>query len=152
MTVTYQVENWSDALKEMQGLWPLHWDEVATHKDSIPLAPDYGAYAYLESQGQMSLLVARCEGQMIGYHLTIVRAHLHYRQSLSGYTDMYFIHPEHRKGMVGVRLFKEAEKALRARGVQRMFTGTKLSLDMSRIFERLGWKETERLFSKYIGD
>jgi hypothetical protein len=49
-------------------------------------------------------------------------------------------------------LFANAEKALKARGVQRLFTGTKLSKDASLIFERGGWNESERLFIKYIGD
>ena len=151
-TVTYAVENWFDALSEMEELWPLHWDEVAMNKDTIPLDPDYPTYAALANSGALHLLVARCEGKMIGYHVSIVKGHLHYRHSLSAFTDMYFIHPEHRKGMVGVRLFKEAEKTLKARGVEKMFTGTKLSLDMGRIFERLGWKETERLYTKFIGD
>jgi hypothetical protein len=41
---------------------------------------------------------------------------------------------------------------LKQRGVKKIFTGTKLSLDMGPIFERLGWTEAERLFCKYIGD
>lgn len=151
MTATYAVENWFEALAEMQALWPLHWDEVAMDKESIPLDPDYQAYAALANSGSMHLLVARQAGKMIGYHVSVVRGHLHYKTSLSSFTDMYFIHPDYRKGMVGVKLFKEAEKTLKARGVQKMSIGTKVSLDMSRIFERLGWTETERLYTKFIG-
>lgn len=150
--ITYQVENWSDCVAELEPLWASHWDEVAMNKDTIPLEVSYESYLLLESQGQLHVLTARCDGKIIGYHISLVRPHLHYASSLSAFTDVYYISPEHRKGMVGVRLFKEAESTLKARGVDKMFTGTKLSLDMSRIFEHLGWTETERLFTKYIGD
>lgn len=150
--ITYQVEAWSDCSEEMSRLWKAHWEEVAMNKDTIPLEPNMEMYGWLESTGQMHVLTARSDGRIVGYHVSIVRPHLHYKSSLSSFTDMYYVSPDHRKGMVGVRLFKEAEKTLRARGVQKMFTGTKLSLDMGRIFERLGWVETERLYTKYIGD
>lgn len=150
--ITYQVEQWHDCLPEMEALWPLHWQEVAADKDVIPLEPNYEMYNMLVQTGQLHLLTARSDGKLIGYHVTIVRPHLHYKSSLSAFTDMYFIHPDFRKGMVGVNIFRAAEKSLKQRGVQKMFTGTKLSLDMGRIFERLGWKETERLYTKVIED
>ena len=150
--ITYQVEQWHDCLPEMEALWPLHWQEVAADKDVIPLEPNYEMYNMLVQTGQLHLLTARSDGKLIGYHVSIVRPHLHYKSSLSAFTDMYFIHPDFRKGMVGVNIFRAAEKSLKQRGVQKMFTGTKLSLDMGRIFERLGWKETERLYTKVIED
>ena len=150
--ITYQVENWTDCVHELEPLWTAHWSEVAMNKSQIPLEPNYDMYSWINAQGQLHTLTARCDGKVIGYHVSIVRPHLHYASSLSSFTDMYYISPEHRKGMVGVRLFKEAEASLKARGVEKMFTGTKVSLDMSRIFERLGWTETERLFTKFIGD
>lgn len=148
--ITYQREEWKSCLSEMERLWPLHWQEVAADKDVIPLEPNYQMYDMIDQTGQLHVVTARCDGNLIGYHVSIVRPHLHYKSSLSSFTDMYFVHPDHRKGMVGVKLFKEAEKSLKQRGVQKMFTGTKLSLDMGRIFERLGWRETERLYTKVI--
>lgn len=150
--ITYQREEWHACLEEMEALWPLHWEEVAGDKDVIKLEPNYAMYDSLVSTGQLHLITARADGKLIGYHVSIVRPHLHYVNSLSAFTDMYFIHPDFRKGMVGVNIFRAAEKSLKQRGVQKMFTGTKLSLDMGRIFERLGWKETERLYTKVIED
>lgn len=148
--ITYQREEWQDCLAEMEQLWPLHWEEVAADKDVIPLEPNYEMYDWIDQNGQLHVVTVRCDGKLIGYHTSIVRPHLHYKSSLSAFTDMYFIHPDYRKGMVGVKLFKEVEKSLKQRGVQKMFTGTKLSLDMGRLFEHLGWKETERLYTKVI--
>jgi hypothetical protein len=122
------------------------------NRDKIKLEPNMEMYQALDDSGQLHVLTCRKDGQVIGYHVSIVRPHLHYKSSLSAFTDMYFVKKEHRKGMVGVKIFIEAEKSLKARGVEKLFTGTKLSLDMGKIFERLGWVETERLYTKYIGD
>jgi L-amino acid N-acyltransferase YncA len=135
----------------MQALWPDHWAEVAMHKDKIPLDPNHVEYERLNRAGQLHVTAARFQGGLVGYVVAIVRTHLHYAHSLSAFYDLYYLAPAYRQGMSGVNLFTAAEKALRARGVQRMFTGTKKSKDMSKIFHRLGWEEAETLFVKYTG-
>lgn len=148
--ITFHVESWSDVWREMEPHWKGHWEEVAMNRDTILLDPDIEAYNAMERVGGLHIVVAREAGALVGYHISLVRPHLHYRNDLHAFTDLYYIAKSHRKGSAGVRLFKEVERTLKARGVVKMFTGTKLSLDMSRIFEYLGWTETERLFTKYI--
>lgn len=150
--VTFAVEPWVDVKHEMAALWPAHWREVALDHDAIPLDPDLELYDQLADSGMLHLLIAREAGRIVGYHVSIVKPHLHYKTSLHAQTDVYYISPEFRQGMTGVRLFKEAEASLVARGVKKMITGTKLSLDMGKIFERLGWRETERTYTKCIGE
>ena len=150
--ITYQVEEWADCWREMSALWPAHFEEVALNRDKIPLDPDLDLYHDLAARGQVHVVTVRCDGALVGYHIAFVRPHIHYRSSLTAYSDVYYIDPAHRKGRAGVKLFTETEKFLRQRGVERMYTGTKMSKDMAAIFERLGWKEVERQFSKYIGE
>lgn len=160
MNVTYMVERWSTVWPELQPHWKNHWDEVALHHDRVPLDPDMEQYAMLDAMGRLSVLVARSAGKVIGYHMTIIRSHLHYKSTLHGFVDLYYIAPEFRQGMTGVRLFKEAVKELKRRGVVKVLSGTKLqisnktgkSLDMSPVLERLGWQSTERLYSICLGD
>lgn len=148
--ITYQVEPWGIVKGEMEVLWPAHWEEIAINRDSIKLAVDHDSYAALEREGALHVVTAREAGRIVGYHISIVKTHLHYKNDLHGFTDVYYIEPAHRQGWVGVKLFKYVEKTLKARGVKKLFTGTKLHLDMSRLFERMGWQETERLFTKVL--
>ena len=150
MSITYHVEEWQSFKRESLHLWDRHWQEVAINRDVIKLNIDYGQYDQLDAAGALHVVSARSAGKIIGYHLSIVRPHLHYADSLSAFTDVYYVAPEFRKGRAGIELFKFVEKTLKARGVQKMFTGTKLHLDMGKVFERLGWKETERLYTKVI--
>ena len=149
--ITYQVEPWPNVLPEMQKLWPDHWEEVALNKDEIKLKPDLDGYAKIHAEGMLHVLVVREKGALIGYHVSIIKRHLHYADTLHAFVDMYFIAKHKRKGMVGVALFTRAEAALRARGVKKIIQATKLHLNMSRIFERLGYVHVEHVFTKYIG-
>lgn len=150
MSISYHIEEWQTFKRESLHLWDRHWQEVAINRDVIKLNIDYGQYDQLDAAGALHVVAARDAGKIVGYHLSIVRPHLHYADSLSAFTDVYYVAPEFRKGRAGIELFKFVEKTLKARGVQKMFTGTKIHLDMSKVFERLGWKETERLYTKVI--
>jgi len=133
-------------------MWHDHWLEVARDHDLIPLDPDVDEYARLDATGELQILTCRKDGRVIGYHFTLVRPHLHYKSTLHGFVDIYFVAKDHRKGRIGVELFIEAEKALAKRGVVKVFTATKTHLDMSRLFERLGWRPTEMVFTKILKD
>ena len=150
--ITYAVESWFDALPEMQPMWPLHWQELGVHKDVMPLDPDLDQYAALARSGVLHLVVARKDGQLIGYHISFVRPHLHYRTCLTSFEDLYFLHPEHRKGFMSVaNLFRAVERTLRARGVKRMLCGTKHHKSLARLFMRLGFIMCDLTVSKWIG-
>jgi len=150
--ITYAVESWSDVKDEMAPLWEKHYREVAVNQDKIKLDPDYDTYAAFEQVGMLCIVVARKDGKIIGYHFSIVRPHLHYKSSLSCFTDIYFIDPEYRAGRIPLKLFQKVEEVMKAKGVQKMFTGTKLSLDAGPLFEYMGWTETERLYIKMVGE
>lgn len=150
MIVTYTVEKLRIVKPEMEVLLPLHWQEIAGDKDLIKLDPDWNTYFSLEDQGIVHAVIARQAGRMIGYHISFIKPHLHYASSLQAITDLYFIHPDFRKGRVGIELFKEVEKTWRARGVQKAFTGCKTYKDMTTLFERLGWTFREKIFVKVL--
>lgn len=142
----------SQCVGEMSGLWELHWQEIALDRQKVKLEPDVHTFEVLESLGQLVIVTVRDDGKLVGYHVSLVRSHLHYKSSLTAYVDMYFLHPDYRGGMAGYKMFKFVESALKLRGVERIYSGTKLHKDMGRLFDRLGYKETERLFVKWIGD
>jgi GNAT superfamily N-acetyltransferase len=149
--VTYQVEPWDQFQHQAAPLWERHWEEIALDKAAIKLNVDFRAYDQMDAMGMLHVVVARDAGAIVGYHLSFVRPHFHYANSLTAYTDVYWVAPECRKGRVGIALFQFVEKTLKARGVERMFSACKLHKDVGKLFERLGWTETERVFSKRIG-
>ena len=157
--IVYAVEPYSTAFEEARELLVEHWEEIALNKDKIRLAIDEDRYRDLAEKGILHIVTVRDAniqkwaydpGKLIGYHVALIVPHLHYKNDLHGFTDIFFIHPDYRKGRIGINLFKFVEKSMKERGVVKLMTAVKLHLDVGRIFERLGWTPIERLYSKII--
>lgn len=147
---TYAVERWRDLRAEMMPLLVRHWHEVALNHKDVPLDIDEARYRNLDESGALHIVTARRGGELIGYHVAIVSTHLHYASTLHGITDVYWIRPECRHGVTAMRLFQAVERELKAIGVRKLFTATKLHIDQGSLFDRLGYRAVERLYAKLI--
>lgn len=148
--ITYQIEPWSTIRTDIESLIDAHWREVAMYQDEIPLQVMWDTYDAMEKQGLMHCMAVRELGELVGYYIGMVKPHLHYANSLTFFTDVYFLSQKHRKGRAGLKLFTEMKKSLKKRGVQRMIVSTKVRLDMSKVLYRLGFHEAERVFTTLI--
>ena len=91
-------------------------------------------------------------GKLVGYFVGFVAPGLHYETCLTLTMDIFYVHPDHRRGIGGLKLFRAVEKEAKRRGVQRMLVGSKCHADASTLFERLGYTEVERYYSMWLGD
>lgn len=144
--IEFAVEAWSSALPEMQRLFDAHWQEVALNRDAIKLDIDYELYARCERDEELHLVTARDDGWLVGYHLSVIRPHPHYRSTLHCTTDVFYLRPEYRKGMTGYKLLKFFLDSVRARGVKKIFMGTKMAIDIDPLLKRLGFTPIERIY------
>jgi len=145
----YADVNGLELLPELERLFPEHYEELCVTKD-FPANPDYEAYRRLGEAGMLRTITCRVDGELIGYIVFIVQPHLHYKDCITAFEDLYFIKKEWRKGRLGIRLFQYAEKVLKERGVNRIIMHTKVHLDHSSIFEYLGYKHSDKLFTKML--
>ena len=136
-------------VEELKELFPLHYEELCVTKD-FPLVPDYDAYKRLADAGMLRCITVRADEELIGYIIFIVQPHLHYMTCKTAFEDIYYVRPDFRKGRVGIRLFKYAEEVLKAIGVNRVIMHTKIHMDNSKLFEYLGYKWTDKLFTKIL--
>lgn len=151
MGLSYRVESWADYWPEAEKLWPVHHAEVALDQEMIPLDVDKERYEALDAAGHLHIVTARDdEGRLQGYHLSVVSNHLHYRTTLHAVLDVFWLHPAHRRGLAGYRLFRVVRDTLRARGVVKHVQGCKRHLDVSPLFARLGYTEIERVWSTVL--
>jgi len=147
--IEYAVEDPATFIEELKEVIPLHYDELCVTKD-FPLMPDYEAYGRLYVAGFLWCVTARDESGLVGYAIFIVQPHLHYKSCKTAFEDIYFLRKEHRLGRTGIRLFQFAEEALRADGVHRIIMHTKIHMDNSKLFEYLGYKHTDKLYTKIL--
>jgi hypothetical protein len=148
--IEFALERFRDIRRdEMDSLFALHWQEIGLYRDKIPLDVDYARYEELDRTDALHIITARCEGHLIGYHCSIISTHPHYKSSKMALVDVYFLLPEYRMTRASIKLFQFAEESLKARGdIVKLLCSTKVHQDHSRIFEFLGWQETERTYSK----
>lgn len=138
-----------DFLSEMEAIFPEHYEELCVTKD-FPMAPDYDAYKRMVELGMIRVVTVRADKELIGYIIFIIQPHLHYKTCLTAFEDLYYLKKEYRLGRIGIRMFKYAEEVLKRIGVNRIIMHTKVHQDNSKIFEYLGYKNTDKLFTKLI--
>ena len=149
MTTIYAEVDPSVFIEELRLILPEHYDELCVTKD-FPLDPDYEAYGRLCVAGMLKCITCRVDDMLVGYAIFVVNPHLHYKSCRTAFEDIYFLKKEFRQGRTGIRLFQYAEDALRNAGVHRIIMHTKLHMDNSRLFEYLGYKMTDKLFTKIL--
>jgi len=137
-------------LPEFEKLFPLHYEELCVTKE-FPLDPDLEAYRALAAAKMLRTIICRADGELIGYVVFTINRHMHYRTCITAFEDLYFVKKEYRKGRVGIKLFQYAEKVLKQFGINRIVLHTKVHLDNSRLFEYLGYKWTDKVFTKILG-
>lgn len=150
--ITTQLECFETSLPEFQPLFPLHWEELALNKDKVPLDPQYDIYIAREQKDELIFATMREDGEPIGYFIGFIAPGLHYQTCLTCIMDIFYIHPDKRKGRAGIKLFQFVEKELRNRGVDRWFVGSKCHADASPLFEYLKFNRVEVFYSKWLGE
>lgn len=148
----FQCERWRDIEPEIICLMPLHWQELALDQDNIALDIDFLSYRRLDEQHDLVVITARNEGKLLGYYIGMVRPHLHYKSTVFGICDAYWLHPSERRGTTGIEFFHYVENVLKGRGAKSMITTSKKHLNIAPLFAHLGHREVGTIYQKWIGD
>lgn len=149
--LTIRVEPWSALTEEDRLLCVEHWEEIAPHKATIPLAPAWDRYAKMAEAGVVHLTTARDGTRLVGYAVYFTVPHIHYASSLTAFADVLFMRPEFRHGATILRLLKVAETSLRGMGVQRVIQNVKVNKDWGVILTRQGYQHFENVYQKLLG-
>lgn len=148
--MTVQTEVFVDGFQDFVQLIHGHWEELALDKAEVPLDPQWEIYVGREAIGELFYATLRKDGNLVGYFLAFVAPGLHYKTCLTATMDIFYVHPDSRGGTAALRLFRFVLKELKARGVQRVFLGSKLHKDSGRLFRAFGFKPIETYYSRLL--
>jgi GNAT superfamily N-acetyltransferase len=152
MSITFQQEPFATAYRDAEPELHRHYDEIAEDKEIIgPIDPDLETYEALDKKDRLRVLTARDNGKLVGYYVAIIGQNMHYKKIRCAIEDMYYLAPEYRKGSLGIRLFVEAEKMVRASQAVITLAKTKVAHDHGIIFKRLGYRPFESVYMKVLG-
>ena len=108
-------------------------------------------YAQMDANGFLHLITARFEGKLVGCYLMNIIVNGHYADAgLMAFTDLYFLHPDYRKGSNGFQLFQFAIDYAKSKGCQKFYTSHKLHRDRSGMLKMLGFKPTDMIYSRLL--
>jgi glycosyltransferase involved in cell wall biosynthesis len=145
--ITFQQEAPSPFADEAMELFKKHYEEIAERQDVIELDPNIERYNLLHRTKALEIHTARDNGKLIGYSLWVVVNHLHYKKSITASSDVLYISPEYRKGMLGYKFIKWTTEEIKKRNPQRILFHMKPFLDYGKIVERLGGHYFEKTYS-----
>ncbi len=150
--LTFQTEMVADVQEIVQKLAKAHWDEVeASLYGQQEYALSIATYTTLESMGLLHVSTMRdTEGVLCGYAVFILSSCHHKQHILGASLDAFYLAPTARQGLNAVSFLREAEKALKARGVQQVQYTSPTSRPCDALYKRLGAKHTENLFYKSL--
>lgn len=149
--MTCAIESFQQRLPELLPILPEHYKELALDQDKVPLDPQYDVYIAREQRGELLFVTLREAGELIGYFIGFIAPGLHYKTCLTCTMDIFYVKKEKRGSNAGLVMFEYVEKELKRRGVDRWFVGSKVHLDCSFLFEKLGMTKVETYYSKWIG-
>jgi len=144
------LESFYKVKDELEGLLRGHWEVSGTYKDNLELNPDWEYYQTLYDKDNLGLYCVRDKDQLVGYLVVVVRTHPHYKNHVVAYTDLVFIKPEQRKGLLGYKLIKYAEEDLKEKGVSVFSMSTKQDKPFNKLLERRNFELQESLYTKYL--
>lgn len=150
--LSYQLEALDEAWDDLLDVLEHYWGEVRGAQEAQSLDLDRNVYDIYETNGSLLLLTARDEDELVGFVAMTVSYHHHHQSDLCGFFDAWYVVPAYRRAGVGQTLVGTIEALARDRGVVRLYAGSSTKLDVSTLFERMGWSETEILYSKTLGD
>lgn len=147
--ITYQEEDYFTARYDLFELYPEHHKEIS-HTTCWELDMNLDAYSNLCNSGMLKLFTCRDNGRLVGYAMFILSPNLHHKTKVTAFEDIYFLKKEYRQGWVGLKLLKYTEQCLTQLGVHQILFTTKLEHDHSKIFERLGYTDLEKVYYKIV--
>ena len=147
--ITYQEEDPRDFLDEAKPILDTYYAELIP-EHSLPFEPNFDQYFSAYDMGNFVCVTCRDDGKLIGLTAFFLLPYLYSRQHRIAIEDLYYLAEPYRKGTTGIRLLKEAEKVLKFHGTTIVNVVCKAHQDKTALYERLGYRYTEKHFSKLV--
>lgn len=147
---TITKENFTEVVDELDELAELNLKETISRDDIQEAAPAVEAYAMIEKQDNVVTYILREEGVAKGYITFLITPDMSHSTTLYADNILYFVSPDVRGRWLGIKLYKEAEKELRERGVQIVRISSRIKSPINPVLERMGFEEEEIRYNKVL--
>ena len=161
-TIEYRVESkeWmleffsdvptTDDRDQMDRLTEKHQAEIVIHKHLQKRNADWKRYRELVNANRIFMVMARRDGNVVGYIVLFVQFHLHDRALKYSMDDLYYIDPAVRGVGLGSRMIEMAENEARRRGSRLNLLRAKVGTPAAAFLEHIGYHPFETVYAKEL--
>lgn len=144
-------ERLEEIMPELQALQNRHYDETEREKEGHDFAANYERLVDMERAGQLMQFTARVTetGELIGSMMVYLIVSISNGSTYSQEGEFY-IAPEHRGGMLAVRLWQFAERAVHTAGAVESVCESRLENGADRMARFMGYEPQAIKFSKRL--
>jgi ribosomal protein S18 acetylase RimI-like enzyme len=121
-----------------------HQAECESHLDAAP-AMDVEQIQRMERAGMALTIGVFDEGKIVGYCMSVLHPHLHYRELTSTCNSIY-ISPAYRHGRHGLALMAAVEEAAVARGAKRFIWSAKPGSPLDKLLQAQGLSVEDHIY------
>lgn len=139
--VVFAIERISEVAGEIAPLHEAHWKESEGFRHGLPLQPNYLAWASDEAAGSFLLFTVRQNGVLVGYCQVYISYSNHTGTKICN-EDALFLDPVVRSGFICSRFAKYAERVVKSLGVREVRLSVKVTNDIWKLWERIGYERT----------
>ncbi len=137
-----------DVHQEIEALGIEHYSEIG--QADMAMNIHHGYFVALDRLGQLVTIVARKDGQMVGYMVFVVQPFPHYRDYYRAVNDAIFMTKAARTGRSVMRFIQFAEETLKSAGVKKVFFGSKFRKDFTDLMIHIGYDPVETIVCKTL--
>lgn len=128
-----------------------HYEELTLNKEVVKLDPKWSDYYQLQHIAKFIVFTLRDDDRrLVGYNAFFLNTHMHYAGLLVAVNDVFYIHPDYRRGPAALRFLRSTEAALKALGAQKVAYHYKHGNSFAAILKRLGYADEEGVAGKII--
>ena len=146
----FAVERWSVVESEIVPFFkPLAKESgIITDRENVSLETYRGCS---KAEGLL-LVTARENGDLVGFIVSFIAAHPHWKDVRMAMTDMIYLEPSARKGRNFLRMLEFCKTQVKLRGASYFLASLPARRAHGKILERAGWKEWERIYVSNLED
>lgn len=148
--MVYAVERWAMAESEIAPFFkPLAKESgIIADRENVSLE----AYRGCSKVDGLLLVTARENGVLVGFIVSFIAAHPHWKDVRMAMTDMIYLEPSARKGRNFQRMLEFCKTQVKLRGASYFLASLPARRAHGKILERAGWKEWERIYVSNLED
>jgi GNAT superfamily N-acetyltransferase len=112
---------------------------------------DHDQFLGMEDMGMLCVVVARDDGDIIGFHISSIQPDIFYKSIKTAYVLFYYLDRKYRGSGNGLKMFEFADNEFKKEGAQRAFMSRKTHINNEKLFIKLGYNHIEANYEKYYG-